>query len=388
MRRKWNKIARLNKTEVLGETRMIKTTMRILPAAMLLAFSGLASAAGYQALEQNASGLGTAYAGSAAIADNAATLFANPAGMSRLEGFNFSMGVVGVSERHKFRNAGGVASGGNAGESNALPNAYLTWQFTPSLTVGLGISRPYLLDTRYDAGWVGNASGIESELTTVNINPAIAYKINELVSIGAGLNYQTMDVRLTNTTSNFKGDDSALGWNIGALFTLSPAMRVGVAYRSKIEHDVSGTNNAVAARRDIDTPGVFTLSVWQQVSDRWEAMGDLSHTRWKSVDGFDLDNAWRLAWGAGYKYSDQAKLKFGIAYDRSPVNDSKRTVRMPDNDRLWLSLGGQWTFGRNSVVDVGYAYRYMRDAKVRDGAAVGKYDSGAHVVGVQYSVGF
>ena len=358
---------------------MIKNPTRTLPAALLLAFSGFASAAGYQALEQNASGLGVAYAGSAAIADNAATLFANPASMTRLEGFNFSTGVVGVSERHSFRSSGG-ASGGNAGATNVLPNAYLTWQLAPRLAVGLGISRPFLLDTQYAEAWVGSDEGVKSELTTVNINPAIAYRINERVSVGAGLNYQSMDVRLTTATEHFNGDDRAIGWNVGALFALSPAMRVGVAYRSKIEHDLSG--------RSIDTPGAATLSVWQQVSDRWEAMGDLSLVHWKSVNGFDLDNAWRLAWGAAYKYGDQARLKFGVAYDRSPVSDSKRTVRMPDNDRLWLSVGGQWTFGGNGVLDFGYAYRYMRDAKVRDGAAVGKYDSGAHVVGVQYSLGF
>jgi len=367
---------------------MSKITLRALPAALLLAFSGLASAAAYQALEQNASGLGVAYAGSAAVADNAATMFGNPAGMTRLAGINLSLGAVGVSESYKFRGVNGVSSGGNAGETNTLPNAYLTWQFTPGLSVGLGISRPALLETRYAAGWVGAATAIDTELTTVNVNPALAYKVNDLVSLGAGLNYQTMDLNLSNAATRFKGDDSATGWNVGALFTLSPAMRVGVAYRSKIEHDVSGTNNGVAARRDIDTPAVFTLSVWQQVSDRWEAMGDLSHTRWKSVDGFDLANAWRLSWGAARKYGDGAKLKFGIAYDRSPVTDSKRSVRMPDDDRLLLSLGGQWTFGRNSALDVGYGYRYMRDAKVRDGAAVGKYESGAHVFGVQYSVGF
>lgn len=360
---------------------MIKTNMRTLPALMLLAFSGLASAAGFQSLEQNASGLGVAYAGSAAIADNASTVFYNPAGMTQLGGFHFSAGVVGVSESHEFRRAGGGSSGGDAGENYALPNAYLTWQVTPNFSAGIGISQPAMLDTEYDAGWQGAATGVKSEITTVNVNPSVAYKLNETVALGLGLNYQTMDVRLTNATSSYKADDSALGWNVGALFTLSPAMRVGVAYRAKIDHDLSGG-------ADIDTPAAATLSVWQQVSDRWEAMGDLSYTRWSSVDGFDFDNSWRIAWGAAYKYSDQAKLKFGIAYDRSPVSDSKRTVRMPDNDRLWLSLGGQWKFGRASVVDAGYAYRYMKDAKIADGLAVGKYDSGAHVVGVQYSVGF
>lgn len=366
---------------------MIKTSLRLLPAALLLAFSGLASAAAYQALEHNAGGLGVAYAGTAAVADNAATLYANPAGMTRLQGINFSMGVAGVAERYKFRQAGGGASGGNAGESNTLANVFMSWQFAPGLSAGLGISRPWLLDTQYSTGWVGQAEGLRSELTTVNVNPAIAYEVNDLLALGVGLNYQKMDVRVTDV-ANFKGDDSALGWNAGALFTLSPAMRVGIAYRSKIEHDLSGRFNGTPARRDVDTPASFTLSVWQQVSDRWEAMGDLSLTRWKSVDGFDLDNAWRLSWGAAYKYSDQAKLKFGVAYDRSPVSDSKRTVRMPDSDRLLLSLGGQWNLGRSSVVDLGYGYRYMRGAKVRDGAAVGKYDSAAHVFGVQYSVGF
>lgn len=362
---------------------MIKTTMRTLPAMLLLAFSGVSAAAGFQSLEQNASGLGTAYAGSAAVADNASTVFFNPAAMTQLAGFHFSAGVVGVSERHDFR-PGSV----DGGENMALPNAYLTWQLTPNFSAGIGISRPFMLDTRYPAGWLGAAEGIKSELKTVNINPSVAYKLNDTVSLGLGLDYQRMDVQLTSTGNVLKVDDNALGWNAGALFTLSPAMRVGVAYRSKIEHDLSGRLNGAAARTDIDTPASFTLSVWQQVSDRWEAMGDLSYTRWNVIDGFDLDNSWRLAWGAAYKYSDSAKLKFGVAYDRSPVSDSKRGVIMPDNDRLWLSLGGQWKFGRASVVDVGYAYRYQRDAKVADGAAVGKYDSAAHVVGVQYSVGF
>lgn len=359
---------------------MIKTNMRTLSILMLLAFSGVASAAGFQAIEQNASGLGTAYAGSAAIADNAATVFANPAGMTRLPGFHFSSGVVAVAESHEFQNAAGVASGGDAGNTNVLPNAYLTWQAIPGLSFGLGISRPFLNDIEYKAGWDGRFEGIKSEITTLNLNPAVAYKVNDKVSLGLGLNYQQLDMHMTATGAAFKGDDSALGWNAGALFTLSPAMRVGVAYRSKIDHDLSGL--------DVDTPASFTLSVWQQVSDRWEAMGDLSYTHWSGVDDEDFDNSWRIAWGTAYKLSDVTKLKFGVAYDRSPVGSSKRVVQMPDNDRLWLSLGGQWKIGRASVVDAGYSYRYMRDGKIADGTAVGKYESGAHVVGVQYSVGF
>jgi len=366
---------------------MNKQTMRLLPATMLLAYAGLASAAGYQALEQNASGLGTAYAGSAAVADGASTMFANPAGMTRLPGFNFSMGAVGVAESYDFENNAGVSSGGDAGNTNVLPNAYLTWQAIPGLSFGVGISRPFLNDIEFDAGWAGAAAGIKTEVTTLNINPAVAYQVNDKVALGLGVNYQRLDTRMTSTGNAFKGDDSAVGWNAGALFTLSPAMRVGVAYRSKIDHDVSGRLNGAPASLDIDTPATVTLSVWQQVSDRWEAMGDLSYTHWSAVDDVDFDNSWRIAWGAAYKLSDVTKLKFGVAYDRSPVSNSNRTVQMPDNDRLWLSLGGQWKIGRSSLVDVGYAYRYLRDGKIND-VAVGKIESNGHVFGVQYTVGF
>lgn len=383
---------------------MTKYKMSILPALILLAYGGSAAAAGLHALEHDAGGLGTAYAGSAAISDSATTVFANPAGMTQLDGFNFSFGVVGVSESYEFKRTGGGSSGGDAGENNVLPNAYLTWKATPALSVGLGISRPFMLDTEYDPAWVGAASGIKSEITTLNINPSVAYRLNNKVSLGFGINYQSMDVHLTETGGDFKADDGAFGWNAGALFTLSPAMRVGIAYRSGMKHEVKGRFNGIAARADVETPGVFTLSVWQQVSDRWEAMGDLWYTRWNSVDrirvvnrnsgallsldDFDYDNSWRIAWGGAYRYSDRAKLKFGVAYDRTPVSTSHRTVRLPDNDRLWLSLGGQWKMGRASLVDVGYAYRYMRDARISDGGAVGKYESGAHLLGVQYTVGF
>lgn len=359
---------------------MTKHTMRLLPAMLLLAYAGLAPAAGFQALEQNASGLGTAYAGSAAIADSAATMFANPAGLTRLAGFNVSLGAVGVAESYKFQTTAGVSSGGDAGNTNVLPNAYISWQAMPGLNFGFGVSRPFLNDIQYNAGWVGAADGIKSEITTLNLNPAVAYQVNDKVSLGLGLNYQQLDMHMTATGGAFKGDDSALGWNAGALFTLSPAMRVGIAYRSKIDHDVAGL--------DVDTPASVTLSVWQQVSDHWEAMGDLSYTHWSGVDDTDFDNSWRIAWGTAYKLSDVTKLKFGVAYERSPVGTSNRPVQMPDSNRLWLSLGGQWKFGRASLVDVGYAYRYMRDAKINDGAAVGKYENSAHVLGVQYTVGF
>ena len=413
------------------ENEAMKTlTLRTLPALLLAIFSGTASAAAFQLWEQNASGLGTAYAGSAAIADNASTVFFNPAGMTQLPGVQLSAGVTGDNPSYKINNDGSTGAflgsgghGGDAGDWAAVPIAYMSWQLTPKLFVGLGISAPFGLATEYESdNWVGRVHSIKSEIKTVNFNPSIAYRVNDKVSLGFGVNYQKIDAELSAGLpgaaqySRLKGDDAAWGWNAGALFTLSPAMRVGVSYRSAIDYTLEGdattANSSTPVRADVKLPDTFILSVWQQVSDRWEAMGDLSYTRWNTLqslnvisrnsgaqltsESFNYDNAWRFAWGAAYKSSDALKLKFGIAYDRTPIGDAERSARVPDNDRVWFSLGGQWNTGKTGKLDLGYAYLYVKDPSIEQTKVIGgvsntlrgSYDASAHIVGLQYSVGF
>ena len=400
---------------------MNKMTLRTLPALLMIAFSGAASASAFQLWEQSASGVGNAYAGSAAVADNAATAFYNPAGLTQLAGFQLSAGVAGVGPSYKFRNEGSTGTGGNGGDAGswaAVPNIHLAWQLTPDWFFGFGISSPFGLSTEYqDNNWVGRFQSLKSKVTTVNYNPSVGYRVNDKVSLGFGINYQTIDAELTAAApgpfvfSSLKGSDSAWGWNAGALFTLSPAMRVGISYRSRVKYTLEGdATTAISStpvKTDIKLPDTFILSVWQQVSDRWEAMGDLSYTRWNSLKTLDLynrdtgaqlpgetfnyRNAWRLAWGAAYQVNDAAKAKFGIAYDRTPTTDANRSARVPDNNRIWLSLGGQWSLGKSSKLDLGYTYLYVKDPSINQTKGTtlsGKYDDSAHIVGLQYSVGF
>lgn len=391
---------------------MNKMMSRTLPILLLAAFSGAASAAAFQLWEQNASGLGTAYAGSAAIADNASTIYFNPAGMTQLPGLQLSAGMTGIGPSYKFQNGGSTAGGSNGGDAGGwatVPNAYFSAQLSPNWFLGLGISAPFGLATEYDSRWIGARQTIKSEIKTINYNPSIAYRVSDKLSLGLGLNYQTIDGELTRTGVSLKGDDASLGWNAGALLTLSPAMRVGISYRSAVSHTLEGSiNGATPIKADLKLPDTFILSVWQQVSDRWEAMGDLSYTRWSSLKSLDIynrgngaflasetfnyDNSWRFAWGAAYKATDAVKLKFGIAYDRTPVGNADRSARVPDNDRLWLSLGGQWNAGRQGRFDLGYSYLYLKDPGIdqtRNGMTLrGSYDASAHLLGVQYSAGF
>lgn len=412
---------------------MPKTTLRLLPALLMAGFAGSASAAAFQLWEQNASGIGNAYAGSAAVADNASTIFYNPAGMTLLPGRQVSLGFSAVRPSFRFRNEGSGGTlamtggnGGDAGDWGWIPNVYMAWQVVPEWSVGLGISSPFGLSTRYDDNWIGRYHSQRAEIRTINVNPSVAYRLSDKVSLGFGLNYQKIDAEMSNAVpgpssySRLQGDDSAWGWNAGAMFNLSPAMRVGISYRSAIKYKLEGSANtalgSTPVQANLKLPDTYILSVWQQVSDRWEAMGDLSYTNWSTVNRLDVvdrstglslpppnpevfgyKDSWRFAWGAAYKANDAWKAKFGIAYDRTPTSTGDRSARVPDNDRLWLSLGGQWQPFKGSALDFGYAYLYVRDPRIEQtrnyGAAGeatlrGRYNNNAHVLGIQYSQGF
>ena len=436
----------------------MKQIARLVPIAMLALAGTQASAAGFQLLEQNASGLGNAYAGTAAVAEDASTIFFNPAGMTQLQAREFSVGVDFVRPSFEFSNNGsqsvsGLASTGaeadDAGSWAAIPNAYLSWALTDRLYVGVGMGAPFGLKTEYNDDWVGAAQSTMFEIKTYNINPSIAYKINDVVSVGFGLNWQRMEAEyergVTSTPAAFLGpfaglastslvldaDDDSWGWNVGALFNISPTTKVGVAYRSKVKHELEGSLKAKGdatgaaiinasvrgdASAEVELPDSFTLSVAQQLNDRWEMLGDVSWTGWSSIQDVEIyseaaggvvqtletkfRDTWRIALGANYQLNDAWKLKFGVAYDQTPVrNQSDRLVSLPDANRTWLSVGGQWKLNPQSRVDLGLAYLIVDDTKINNdqlaatatdnhGKVTGEYSSSVIILGAQYSMSF
>ncbi len=434
-----------------------KHIARLVPAALLALASGQSAASGFQLQEQNASGLGNAFAGSASVADNASTIFFNPAGMTKLQAREFSVGVDAVRPTFKFSDRGSstgvlTGTGDDAGSWAFIPNAYLSWALNKDLYVGVGLSGPFGLVTEYDDPWLGAAQALKFEIKTININPSIAYRVNDVVSVGFGLNWQRMDAEykrtvgifdvpveglgpvgrpLSSSTVTFDADDDSWGWNVGALFTLSDTTRVGVSYRSKVKYTLSGSlkvkggdpvlNGASSsdAKADVELPDTFILSVNQQLNNRWEMLGDISWTGWSSIDDInivrrtsdrrngttaqtleaDFRDTWRIALGANYLLNDDWTLKFGVAYDQSPVRSpATRLVSLPDNNRTWFTVGAQWKVMPQSKLDFGLAYLHIPESKINNdqgtagaplrGRVTGVYDARVWILGAQYSMAF
>lgn len=254
-----------------------------LAAAALALCSLPAWSAGFAVQETSASGLGNAYAGGAAAAADASTVWGNPAGMSRLGSAQVvgALNVVmpslrfsnGASQPAAFQPLGG--DGGNAADTSWIPNLYLTWPLDPQWTLGVGVNAPFGAVSDYDAGWIGRFQGLKTDIKTINVNPAVSWKPMDNLALGLGLNVQRIDATFTSnsnyagaymaaaqrsglftptelgqlalattglqTNTTLSGDDYGWGWNIGVLFDLTPTQRIGAHYRSAIDYKVSGS---------------------------------------------------------------------------------------------------------------------------------------------------
>lgn len=384
---------------------------------LLLLFSSAAylEASGFALIEQSVTGLGNAYAGGSAGAEDASTIFFNPAGMTRLKGTQVLFGSHLVIPSAQFNNEGstringsslGTDRGKDAGSAGLVPNFYLSHDLGTNVFVGLGINSPFGLVTDYGTTWIGRYHATKTDMLTININPSIAYKATDYLSFGAGVSAQYMKVEYDSMVDQSalasadgsvinKGDSWGFGFNAGVLVDIAKDARIGLAYRSQIKHKLSGDadfsniNPVLAAlRRLSDTditatvtlPDTLSLSGHYAFNDQWAVMADVTWTNWSvfdevrikfqngAADGVtttDWKDSWRYSLGLTYKPAAAWTLRTGIAFDQSPVSAPEhRTPRIPDADRLWLSCGFSYTLSKSLGIDFGYTHIFVDDPKI------------------------
>lgn len=403
---------------------MFSHRLNRLAAGLLLAGGvPLAHAAGFALIEQNASGLGNAYAGAAAVAGDASTIFFNPAGMTLLP--DRQAVVAGNLIKLKTRFSGTVSppigggQGGDAGGVSFVPNAYVAYRVSPDIHLGLGVNVPFGLKTEYGADWIGRTQAIKSDLKTVNVNPSIAFRVSDGVSLGAGVNLQYLETELTNFAgpaglAAMKGDDYGWGFNLGVLWQVTPSTRLGVSYRSEVDFDLEGSasfsalpvlDGSITAKATM--PDSASLSLFHKLSPTWDLLADVSWTGWSDFKELAVyrtsgallsytpehwEDAFRYALGATWHMSEKLSLRGGLAYDEAPVRDAYRTPRIPDGHRTWIAIGGQYRVGKSSAIDFGYAHLFVTDPSLQITAngttLTGAYDNAVDLLSAQYTLSF
>jgi long-chain fatty acid transport protein len=408
---------------------VIASTLPLLGAAMTIFFSAGACASGFALNEMSAAGVANAHAGGAAAAEDIGTLYYNPAGLTRLPGRRFMAVGSAIRPSAKFTNQGSLfvsgSNGGDAGDWALVPALYYAMELQPGLHAGVGVQSPFGLRTEYDSNWVGRYQALKSELKSININPALAWRINDNFSIGAGVSAQYIDVTLSRALdfgsicagslgagpcasaglrpqgsdgiATVDGNDWGYGYNLGLLFAPDANSRFGISYRSKISHELSGNAryakpaalpariaaapafSDTSASAGIDLPESVNLSGYVDLDSRWSVMADVNWMRWSrfkelrirfdngapdSVTPEEWRNTFRFAVALNYRYNDAWKLRAGVAYDQSPVKTEFRTPRIPDADRTWLAFGAQYRISPRQAWDFGYAHLFVKDSTI------------------------
>lgn len=405
----------------------MKTGFKALTAVGLILAASQANAAGFAIKETSGMLTGQAYAGAASMTGDLSTVWNNPASMTYLNKNEMTGALNVILPSAKFKRGsattGTGGNGGNGGKAAYVPAFYGMWNVTNNFKAGLAITAPFGLITEYDKDWVGRYSAIKSDLKTININPNLAYQVNEHVSLGFGVSFQYPDVELTNKSFNgvrdvfnkIEGDDWGAGFNLGLLVEPIKGTKLGVAYRSRINHGLRGKMSGVYNEKvsaDLKTPDSIDFSASHDFNDQFSVHGSALLTRWSSFSTLKVVNTsgtvrtnkpqewkdvWFFALGMNYKPTKELMLQLGVAYDQEPIKDKHRSPMLPSNDRTWVSAGVHYNISDAFKVGVTYAHLFVKDGKVdikaaplagAPNAVQGKMKNSADIIGLQLNYKF
>lgn len=432
-------------------------------AGALLMLPGTSSAGSVQLFEHSAASIASGGANQAEAKD-ASAMFWNPAALTLLPGSNLSGAVHLIEPTGKLADLSGqttigplAISGGDGGSPGVLSPAasfYYSKAISADTTIGLAVTAPFGNALKYENGWIGRYQALESKLLTVDTGLSVGYKATPTLSLGFGIDVQYATTTFGNAidlstvclatlgagpcaASGFatpgnaatdgrvtlKQDSWAPGWNAGLMWQATPDLRLGLAYRSKISHELKGSANFVkpatlpaavsglpdltniGTQTDLPLPASLALSGFYQANDTWSVMGSATWTQWSrnkelrtrfnngapdSVIALDWENTWRVSVGIGYQATSALTLRAGLAYDQSPTTSAARqTLLIPDADRRVLGLGGSYALSKTASVDFGATRYFFKNLPIEQngtlpGSFSGRYPhAGINAVSIQ-----
>ncbi|MDU6434167.1 MULTISPECIES: long-chain fatty acid transporter FadL [Pantoea] len=390
-------------------------------AAAVALVSSHVYAAGFQLNEFSSAGLGRAYSGEGAMGDTAASASRNPATMALMDRPAFSIGAVFIDPDVDI--SGNSSSGRSLDASNIaptqwIPNLHYVQPINDQWWVGASATSNYGLATEFNDDYTAGGYGGKTDLMTANFNLSTAYRLNEHFSFGVGFDAvyarakieryagesgAALGIPADTQVAHLKGDEWGYGWNAGILYEVDKNNRFGFTYRSEVKVDFDGDyksslptainrlnlglpyatgGSTIPGALTLNLPEMWEVSGWHKVAPQWAVHYSLAYTSWSQFQELkatgssgqtlfykdeSFKDAYRIALGTTYYYDDNWTFRTGIAFDDSPVPADKRSISIPDQDRLWLSAGASYAFTQDASVDVGVSYMHGQHVTVQEG---------------------
>lgn len=432
----------------------MKTNKTLLSCAVafgLASVSTFTQAAGFQLAEYSATGLGRAYAGEAAMADNASAQWRNPAMLTYLEGTQISAGAIYVNPNVDVE---GTVNHAQLGKTHAsskdfahdavIPNFYLSHQLNEQVALGFALGTNYGMETDLGTEFAASHFGNQASVISKEANLNIAYQVLPQLSIGGGVRYvmgeghfgatapaknlirhpvtnNVMTLPKGTTLKYMEGEDNSWGWQVGSAWQINQNHRVGFAYKSEVVMDFEGHAEGVSygsykpGMMSVTLPATAELASFHQLNDQWAIHASINWTDWSSfkeltavfpeksdlIKSENWEDNYRFALGTTYQYDAKLALRAGVAYDTSAVDDKNRTATIPETDRTWVSVGGSYVATPQLTLDAGFTYIFAKDATINEprdasdqtaaaigGAFTGNVSGNVWLIGVQANYRF
>lgn len=385
--------------------------MKRIPTWLIMAGLGVtagsseSAASGFMVRENSAASLATAFAGNASRADEPATVFNNPAGMSWLSGSQTQIGGTGIFPSVNFEGNATVFdspipadNSRNNGQFAFVPHAYGVFDLGERWKAGFAITVPFGNTIDYSEEWSGRYVNIKTAALSLDINPNVSFKLTDRIALAAGVSLQYLKLDLSSKIPQFlifgdpavpdggfllKVDSWGWGFNLGILTEPWNGTRIGLTYRSGIDHGMDGTLTFDPttspllglvdgpANTDIPVPASITGGITQQLSDNFSVSLDAQFTQWHPFDQVLVESSnpdflfheeyrdsWMVSIGGVYRLNQNWTLRAGFGFDQSPVVDAYRDAGVPDKDRYMLGVGFGYQITPSVGLDVGYAHYF------------------------------
>jgi len=389
--------------------------MKRIPTWLIVAGFGVgagsaeSAASGFMVRENSAASLATVFAGNASRADEVATVFNNPAGMSWLEGTQTQIGGTGVFPSINFEGGATVYdlqgagtplpadNSRNNGQFALIPHAYAVVDLHERLKAGIAITVPFGNTIDYSEDWAGRYVNIKTAALAIDINPNLSYKLTDRIAIAGGISLQYLKLDLSSKIPQFvifgnpaapdggfllEVDNWGWGFNLGLLAEPWDGTKIGLTYRSGIDHNMEGTLTFdptthpligvnSPANTDISVPASTTAGFTHQLTENFSISADVQFTQWNTFKqvAVNSNNApvvfheeyrdtWMVAIGGVYRVNQDWTLRAGVGFDESPVVDAFRDTGVPDKDRYMVGIGFGYQIAPSVSLDVGYAHYF------------------------------
>jgi long-chain fatty acid transport protein len=391
----------------LGERRKVVSGLTVFAGASLLAMAN-AHAGGFAIREQSALYQGMSFAG-AGVGDNLSSMYWNSAAAAAAPGFNTETHGSILDADTEMTATGGFfvrpntaapgnpptglglgSESGDIADPAFIPASYANYQLSDRLFLGLATNSGFGTVTKpSNTDWAGSPLAITSDVFSINLNPTVAYKVTDGLTIGVGAQVEYLSIRLNNTSREADLDDIGFGATAGLTWTPTQGTTIGLGYRSAVNFDLEGdydvfSTGVFGANADVTLPDMITIGLRQSLSENLDLLAGYEWTNWSrlgtipvSVDvlgtpealELEYENGHFVSLGLEYAYSPLTMLRTGIAWEASPIVDEERNVFLPDADRLWLSVGATHQLTDKITIDLAYTHIFVDDATICRGPA-------------------